>query len=93
MPRQHLRSCVACRVTDDKQALVRFVRTPKGEVVCDPTGRQAGRGAYLCLKETCFNRARKGHLLDRALKVGLSDVDYQRLEEEYSSQRNKIDRV
>ena len=31
-----------------KRELVRVVRTPDGDVAIDPTGRRAGRGAYLC---------------------------------------------
>jgi predicted RNA-binding protein YlxR (DUF448 family) len=80
-----LRSCVACRTTDDKRALIRFVRTTEGDVACDPTGRQAGRGAYLCGEKRCFERARKGHLLDRALRTRLADVDYECLEREYAA--------
>jgi predicted RNA-binding protein YlxR (DUF448 family) len=77
-----LRSCVACRVTDDKRRLVRFVRTAEGGVVCDPTGRQPGRGAYLCGGERCFERAQKGHMLDRALRLKLGEDDYERLWQE-----------
>jgi len=89
----HLRSCVACRTAGDKRVLVRFVHAAGGEVLCDPSGRQAGRGAYLCNEKQCFDRARKGHLLDRALKIKLSEADYQRLEEEYENQRNRINMV
>jgi len=88
-----IRSCVACRTTSDKRALIRFVRLSTGEVACDPTGRCPGRGAYLCGEPGCFDRARKGHLLDRALKVRLSDADYQRLEVDHSCQRSRIDTV
>ncbi|MDR0347729.1 MAG: YlxR family protein [Coriobacteriales bacterium] len=78
-----LRSCVACRVTDDKRRLVRFVRTAEGAICCDLTGRQPGRGAYLCGAERCFERARKGHLLDRALRIKLSEDDYENLAHAY----------
>ncbi|MDR1015083.1 MAG: YlxR family protein [Coriobacteriales bacterium] len=78
-----LRSCVACRTTADKRTLVRFVRTADAGTVCDPTGRLPGRGAYLCDDERCFVRARKGRLLDRALRTKLSDGDYERLELEH----------
>ena len=88
-----LRSCVACRQTSDKRTLIRFVRTTSGEVVCDPTGRLAGRGAYLCDEQQCFDRARKKHQLDFALKTKLTEVDYQRLEEGFVSQRGRIDTV
>jgi predicted RNA-binding protein YlxR (DUF448 family) len=80
-----LRSCVACRTTADKRALVRFVRTAEGEILCDPTGRQAGRGAYLCDGQQCFERAQKGHLLDRALRAKLGENDYARLKNDYTA--------
>ena len=89
----HLRSCVACQMKKDKRALIRFVLPATGVVVCDATGRQAGRGTYLCDEQQCFDRARKGHLIDRSLKTRLSDADYQRLEEEFVNQRSRIDRV
>jgi predicted RNA-binding protein YlxR (DUF448 family) len=78
-----LRSCVSCRSTTDKRTLIRFVRTAEGEVACDPTGKRAGRGAYLCDDPQCFGRARKGHALDRALRTKLGETDYERLENDY----------
>jgi predicted RNA-binding protein YlxR (DUF448 family) len=35
----------------------------------DPTGRAAGRGAYLHGDPTCVETARKRHALDRALRT------------------------
>jgi len=92
-PKMHARSCVACRSIGDKRELIRFVRLVSGEVAFDVTGRMAGRGAYLCGESSCFDRARKGRLFDRALKTKLSDVDYQRLEAEYSSHCGRVDAV
>jgi predicted RNA-binding protein YlxR (DUF448 family) len=74
-------------VTADKRSLIRFVRTADGKVWCDPTGKQAGRGAYLCDESRCFERARKSHLLDRALRVRLDEADYTRLETDYVALR------
>jgi predicted RNA-binding protein YlxR (DUF448 family) len=91
--KQHKRSCIGCRTTAEKNALLRIVRTPTGEVVCDPTGRLAGRGAYLCAGPSCLERVRKGHLLDRALKVKLSEGDLDRLEEEVRFRSRKTDMV
>jgi predicted RNA-binding protein YlxR (DUF448 family) len=61
------------------------VRTTEGEIHCDPTGKQAGRGAYLCDGWQCFERARKGHLLDRALRAKLDESDYARLKNDYAA--------
>lgn len=63
-----IRTCIGCGVQSDKRALHRIVRTPEGKVLLDPTGRAAGRGAYVCSGE-CLETARQKRKLDRALKV------------------------
>jgi predicted RNA-binding protein YlxR (DUF448 family) len=40
------RTCIACRRVAGKRSFVRVVRTAQG-VEIDPTGKRAGRGAYL----------------------------------------------
>jgi predicted RNA-binding protein YlxR (DUF448 family) len=72
-----LRTCVGCREVLDKRSLVRIVRRP-GEVCVDPTGKLAGRGAYLHDKQSCWERALKGSLA-RALKTELTEKDRERL--------------
>ena len=67
-----LRSCVACRQQKPKRSLVRVVRTLAGAIEADPTGKKAGRGAYLCATRTCWEQALKKRLLERALKSPIS---------------------
>jgi hypothetical protein len=74
------RTCIACRTTGDKRALLRLVRTPQG-VAVDPSGRQSGRGAYLCRRPECWREALKKNRLDSALKTRLSQDDKLRLAE------------
>jgi predicted RNA-binding protein YlxR (DUF448 family) len=74
-----LRTCVACRTERPKRELVRVVRTPDGSVVLDPTGRRAGRGAYLCADGACWSVALKKHSLERALEVPLPPDLHDRL--------------
>ena len=74
------RTCIACRATGDKRALVRLVRTPEG-VEVDPNGRRPGRGAYLCQRPECWREALKKNRLDAALKTRLSQDDKLRLTE------------
>jgi len=47
------------------------VRTPDGQILSDPTGRLAGRGAYLCADGSCWTRAVERGSLARALGVAL----------------------
>jgi uncharacterized protein len=63
--------CVACRTSRPKRELQRVVRTPAGDVAFDPTGRLAGRGAYVCLGTDCLDLAIKKGALARALETPL----------------------
>ncbi len=69
--RRHVpqRTCIVCRVTDAKRALIRLVRRADGRVAVDPTGRQAGRGAYLCHSPACWRQAIQRRSIGRALRV------------------------
>lgn len=73
------RTCVGCRVVLAKRQMLRIVRTAEG-VQVDPTGKLAGRGAYLHDKRSCWERGLKGALA-HALKTELSNDDRVRLEE------------
>lgn len=79
-PVKHIpqRTCVGCRTVLAKRQLVRIVRLPDG-VKVDPTGKLAGRGAYLHMLRSCWERGLKGALAN-ALKVTLTAEDRQALE-------------
>lgn len=68
-----IRTCVVCRESGAKRGLTRVVRTPEGEVRIDPGGRLNGRGAYLCEKPECWQRAITSNVLSRSLNIPLSD--------------------
>lgn len=59
--------------------MVRIVRTDNG-VQIDPTGKVAGRGAYLHDQRECWVRGMKGALA-HALKAELTAEDRARLED------------
>ena len=63
------RTCVVCRATTAKRTLHRIVRSPAGTVSYDPTGKAAGRGAYLCGQPDCLDLAVRRRSIQRALKV------------------------
>ena len=74
------RMCVVCRNRGEKRRLTRLVRTPDG-VFVDPTGKQNGRGAYLCDNAACHERAATSDILAKALRIELTDSDRQRIRE------------
>jgi predicted RNA-binding protein YlxR (DUF448 family) len=65
------RTCVGCGATRPKRELTRVVRTPEGQVLWDPSGRRAGRGAYICGNPACLELAIRHRKLERALEVPL----------------------
>ena len=67
------RTCVACREVLAKRSLIRIVRRPEG-IQVDPTGKLAGRGAYLHDRRSCWERGLKG-ALSQALKIELTAQD------------------
>lgn len=46
----------------------------------DPTGKQNGRGAYICPRVECFKAAVKGHRFQKAFDIALSPELIQELE-------------
>ena len=77
-----MRTCVGCRSKKTKKELIRVLKTPEGEIRLDPTGRQNGRGAYICADPDCLAKARKNRGIERSLGCTIPDEVYDRLEEE-----------
>lgn len=75
---KRLRTCVGCGKQSSKGDFLRIVRLADGEAAFDASGKQAGRGAYVCSKE-CFDAVCKKQKLERALKMNLSEQDYVRI--------------
>ena len=73
------RTCVGCRQVRPKREMIRVVRTPQAAVQVDPTGKQAGRGAYLCRRRACWEAALAGGRLEQALKVHLTPQEQEAL--------------
>lgn len=73
------RTCVGCRTVQTKRQLVRLVRKADGSVEIDPTGKAAGRGAYLHDRAACWRQALHNRALDHALKTDMNETDRARL--------------
>mgnify|MGYP003383214991 CR=1 FL=1 len=73
-----IRTCIGCRQAEGKRTFVRIVRTEQG-VVVDPTGKLAGRGAYVHRSLTCWEAALKGGRIEQALRTKLTPAERQTL--------------
>lgn len=58
---------------DGKKSMLRVVRDKDGDVSLDPSGKRAGRGAYIHKEAGCLKTARKKKSLERALKCRIPD--------------------
>jgi len=66
-----MRKCLGCGEMKPKKELVRVIKTPENEILLDKTGRQNGRGAYICNNLDCLNRALKSKGLERSFNTAL----------------------
>ena len=81
------RQCMGCRERKDKRDLIRVVRLTDGTVNLDFSGKLNGRGAYICPKTDCLQKARKSKALERSLEVPIPEAVYDRLEGEMEDNR------
>jgi predicted RNA-binding protein YlxR (DUF448 family) len=92
--RKHIpiRTCVACRETDEKRDLMRIVRQADGSVLYDPKGKISGRGAYVCAQTECVALAQKRKQLERSLKVsGIPAAFYEELATHATLRANAVE--
>lgn len=78
-----MRQCIGCGQMKDKRQLVRIVKTPEGAIVLDTTGKQNGRGAYICNERECLQKIQKVRALDRSFKISVSQDTYEALLKEF----------
>ena len=77
-----LRQCIACMISKPKKELVRIVKSKEGEIKLDPTGKAAGRGAYICNEIECLKKAQKKKALHKAFQQDVTEAIYHQLSEE-----------
>ena len=80
-----MRMCVGCREMHEKRELIRIVKSAEGMVSIDTRGKAPGRGAYICKKSDCLERAMKSRALERALEHRIEPDVYERLREELAA--------
>ena len=76
-----LRMCIACREMKAKSEMLRVVKTADGDICVDPTGKAAGRGAYICSAEACRQKLQDKRLLHKAFSADVATSVYQTIEE------------
>lgn len=68
-----MRTCIVTLDKRPKRELIRILRKPDGNVCCDPSGREDGRGAYITLDTKSVRTALATGVLGRRLKMTIDD--------------------
>lgn len=77
------RMCIGCMEKKPKRELIRIVRTPEGEIVCDRTGKKPGRGAYICPEKKCLQLAAKSKRIEKSFSCRIDRSVYEELKNEF----------
>ena len=76
---QPQRTCMACNQKKDKKELLRVVKNKENIVSVDQTGKQEGRGAYICKNIECLEKVIKSKRLEKALDTKISQEIYENI--------------
>ena len=79
MKKQPQRTCMGCNQKKDKKDLIRIVKNKQNEITLDRTGKQEGRGAYICENAECLEKVIKSKRLERVLETTISQEIYESL--------------
>ena len=81
MKNEPLRTCMGCNSKKSKRELIRIVKNNKNEIIVDKTGKQEGRGAYICNNIECLEKIKKSKRLEKVLNIKISDEIFDKLKE------------
>ena len=73
------RTCIGCNEKKEKRELIRIVKNKEKEITIDRTGKLPGRGAYLCDKVECLDKAIKAKKLERTFEMMIDNAIYEKL--------------
>ncbi len=74
--------CIVCRQHKTKDTLLKITKSKENKFSFDEKAH--GRGAYICLDNSCIDKCIKKRLLNRAFKTNIDNSVYDSLEKEYS---------
>ena len=70
---------MGCNIKKDKKDFIRIVKNKQNIINIDKTGKQEGRGAYICNNAECLKKAIKSKRLEKVLETKISDDIYNEL--------------
>ena len=73
------RTCIGCNSKKDKKDLIRVVKNKENQIMIDKTGKQEGRGTYICNNIECLEKAIKSKRMERVFEMKISEDIYENL--------------
>lgn len=73
------RTCIGCNEIKPKKELIRIVKNKEGNIFVDKTSKANGRGAYLCDRVECLEKAIKTKRLERTFETAIDAKLYEDL--------------
>ncbi len=73
------RTCMGCNEKKNKNELIRVVKSSDGKINIDKTGKMPGRGAYICERKECLEKAIKTKRLERVFETKIEEEIYEKL--------------
>lgn len=70
------RTCMGCNAKKFKKDLIRVVKNKENQIMIDKTGKQEGRGTYICNNIECLEKAIKTKRMERVFEMKISDEIY-----------------
>lgn len=77
-----MRMCLGCSEMKPKRELIRVVKSPEDVISLDFTGKQNGRGAYICRSIDCLEKARKGRRFEKSFSCRIDESVYEVMADE-----------
>ncbi len=79
MKKKPQRTCMGCNEKKEKNELIRIVKNKESIITIDKTGKQDGRGAYICNNIECLEKVKKSKRLEKVFDMKISDEIYENL--------------
>ena len=73
------RTCIGCNETKPKKELLRIVKDKENTISIDLTGKKNGRGAYICARTECLDKAIKSNRLSKVFEQDIDKEIYEDL--------------
>jgi len=82
---------MGCGAKKDKHELLKLIKNKQNIINIDKTGKNEGRGAYICYNVDCLNKCIKNKRAERSLGIKIENEIYEKLRGVILNGRDKFE--